>query len=108
MHTPWGQSDYQQEHGVGITFYGTPSHGGFKLSAKLNNQIPQYFRDATWGNLGAAGWYEEDCDAAIDIVLFADRFEAKAVADSLDLLAHYLPIEYQRWEAAKLEAVIRD
>lgn len=55
MRTPWGQSDHEQRYAEGVTFYGTPSHGGFKLSAARNREVvPSLRLDG--------GWYEEDCD----------------------------------------------
>jgi hypothetical protein len=67
MFTPWGTSDYRKEYAPGIVFYGTPSHGGFKLDAAHNAQIRDEWRieDA---------WYEEDCDANYVAATFPDLF----------------------------------
>lgn len=56
--TPWGRSDYAKEYAPGIVWYGTPSHGGFKLDRERNAAVPDYMRRE-------GGWYEEDCDWAI-------------------------------------------
>lgn len=77
--TPWGKSDHRVSHGRGITFYGTPSHGGFKVCATLNAQIPDALRLAD-------GWYEEDCEWARVALAFPDRFtpeEVQAARSSL-------------------------
>lgn len=35
-YTPWGKADYEKVYAEGIVFYGTPSHGGFKLDRERN------------------------------------------------------------------------
>jgi hypothetical protein len=56
--TPWGKADHVRQIAEGIEFIGTPRHGGYKLSRKLNAQVHQAWRKA-------GGWYEEDCEYAI-------------------------------------------
>ena len=41
MYTPWGQSDSQTRLGDGITFYGTPSHGGIKVDHDIKYLVWQ-------------------------------------------------------------------
>lgn len=55
MLTPWGLSDYQEDIAPGMTLYGTPSHGGIKLSPELNKAVHPALRNED-------GWYEEDCE----------------------------------------------
>lgn len=59
--SPWGKIDYIDQKHPEIIQVGTPSHGGFKVYARLNKQIPESFRSEN-------GWYEED--SAADIVFF--------------------------------------
>jgi hypothetical protein len=89
--TPWGKSQNTTKHGPGITFYETAGHGGFKVSAKLNEQIHVAFRDplASFGKHRAKGWYEEDCDAAIVIVSFPGRFTTEQVSAAHLQVAHW-------------------
>jgi len=61
--TPWGAAQTADRYQKGITFYTTSSHGGFKVCATLNVQIPEYMRDA-------GGWYEEDCDWSVVATIF--------------------------------------
>jgi len=68
MMTPWGLSDSEERIIEGVTFYGTPSHGGFHLSPERERQLSVKLSehgisvmDARMGY--AAGWYEEDCCA---------------------------------------------
>lgn len=71
MHTPWGVSDYRKEYAPGVVFYGTPSHGGFKLSPERNSQIRAEWRI---DNYPWPGWYEEDCDANYVAATFPELF----------------------------------
>jgi hypothetical protein len=100
--TPWGRADCATRFTRGITFYSTPGHGGFKVSKKLNKRIPFDFQTASFAGLGVNGWYEEDEDAAIVIVFFADFREGlfsaeqvKAAHASLKA-SRYLAIPYAR------------
>ena len=52
--SPWGGIDHAEQYAEGVHSVGTPSHGGFKLSAAMNRQMPAALRSA-------GGWYEEDC-----------------------------------------------
>lgn len=98
MRTPWGESDSSKQYAEGITFYGTPSHGGFHLSAKQNRLVPDYLRDATWGDLGAGGWYEEDCDWSIVAVVFPHLFTAEDLENARRTLATYHPEQLKRFD----------
>jgi len=64
--TPWGASQQRLKLGTGINMYSTASHGGIKVSEKLNRSIPAQFREES-------GWYEEDCRAAIPLYFLADH-----------------------------------
>ncbi len=85
MHTPWGTSDYRKEFEPGVVFYGTPSHGGFKLDDAHNDQIRAEWRRDD-------GWYEEDCDANYVAATFphllpdADQDE---VAEAIEWVENY-------------------
>jgi hypothetical protein len=65
--TPWGISDYKKTYARGINFYGTPSHGGFKLSATLNAKVDPRLRIES-------GFYEEDEEWCIVAFTFPDIF----------------------------------
>jgi hypothetical protein len=56
--TPWGTADWVSRPAPGAVQVSTPGHGGFKLSAEGNREIPASLRNAS-------GWYEEDCEAGI-------------------------------------------
>ena len=67
MYTPWGESEAKKTYAEGITFYQTPSHGGFHVLPDQNAKI-----HAAWRR--ADGWYEEDVDWAITAMTFPDLF----------------------------------
>ena len=52
-YTPWGKADHEKVHAEGIVFHGTPSHGGFKLSAERLARMHPALRETD-------GWFEED------------------------------------------------
>ena len=88
--TPWGLSQAKQNFAVGINFYSTASHGGFKVSTKKNELIPEYMRNSN-------GWYEEDCDWAKVVVVFNEYFEIEAYNDACNTLRNWFPDEYEQF-----------
>jgi hypothetical protein len=65
MLTPWGKSDSMQRIQRGLSFVGTPSHGGFMVSdgvARKQLSSAALLRGQRCGNYYA---FEEDCDAYI-------------------------------------------
>lgn len=101
MMTPWGMSDRATAYGAGITFYGTPSHGGFHLDEATNAEVPAYLRADTFNKQGERGWYEEDCDWAIVAVVFPDRFLPENVARAKVIMAGSHAEFYARFLAEK-------
>ena len=89
MNTPWGKSDYKEDIAEGITFYGTPSHGGFKLRSKQNKQMPEYMRNTD-------GWYEEDCEWSKVATIFPSAFNAKSQIDAQNTLKNWMPDIYEK------------
>lgn len=89
MRTPWGDSDYEREYADGITFYGTPSHGGFHLSVERELELDMKLaavgltaREARMGY--PKSWYEEDCSALAVVWAWYPLFED----DSNQLASH--------------------
>lgn len=78
MYTPWGQSQYSEQYGIGVVFYETPSHGGFKLATAKNNMVPVMFRNND-------GWYEEDCEVWKVILTFPELFQTGPTLSGLDV-----------------------
>lgn len=90
--TPWGKSDHSKKYARGIVFYGTPGHGGFHVSAKLNEKIHPAFRK---GHDASRGWYEEDCAWAIVAMHFPEAFKSEEAASARKVVKNYWPDEYE-------------
>lgn len=71
--TPWGRADFQIVYAAGITFFSTPSHGGFYVSPTLRNAMPEPYRSHP-PFCRQPGWYEEDCDWAVVALSFPQFF----------------------------------
>jgi hypothetical protein len=65
--TPWGTADSADHIAPGIVVVGTPGHGGVKLSPERNRQIHSALRNAS-------GWYEEDCESYIPMMMHPEAF----------------------------------
>lgn len=74
--TPWGIADHVEQVAEGITFYSTPSHGGYHLSPERVADVPQRYRDyaAKWSKGHGDQWYEEDCAALAVVLTFPEHF----------------------------------
>jgi len=55
----------------GIVVVGTASHGGIWLSPERVERLPEVLRSKT------LPWFEEDCDAALVILAFAEHFSTE-------------------------------
>jgi hypothetical protein len=92
--TPWGRADYRETIAEGIDFYGTPSHGGFRISAEREAELDRKLRceglSAEAARMGySPGWYEEDCAALAVLYAFPGFFPPEAVALALDHLRYW-------------------
>lgn len=67
IYTPWGKADYSETKALGIVFYATPSHGGFKLSETRQEEMPEEWRSRD-------SYYEEDCEWCVVALTFPDLF----------------------------------
>ena len=88
IHTPWGVADYAREYAEGIVFYGTPSHGGFKLSAERLAQMHSALREKD-------GWFEEDCAWAKVAFAFPECFADEQREAAIRTLKDWCPDEYE-------------
>lgn len=65
MQTPWGKSDSETKPARGVTWVGTPGHGGFMIAkgvAKKSLSLAAQKRGESYGRYLA---YEEDCAFAM-------------------------------------------
>ena len=84
IHTPWGNSQNIEKISRGLEFVDTSGHGGIKVSDELNKQIPLWVKEGTYRKLGLKGWYEEDCDWCIPVIVFSKVFYAWAKEENSD------------------------
>jgi hypothetical protein len=89
MQTPWGKSQYSRKIATGIMFYGTAGHGGLHISEKKNQCIPDYMRNEN-------GWYEEDCESAIPMIVFT-VFDNNQKIIAEKTLKNYFPKMYEKF-----------
>jgi hypothetical protein len=98
MYTPWGPSQETYPVIAGMVFVSTASHGGVKLDAARNRQMPEYLRRP-------GGWYEEDCEWCLPVIVFEAEILAgsnesfiKAIQEGAHrrTMANWFPDEYER------------
>lgn len=89
--TPWGKPDTVTKIAPGLTFYSTPSHGGYWLSPERVAEMPAPLRDfEPWGAFHGPGrFYEEDCDWSVVCLAFPQYFPPDAITAALTTLQHY-------------------
>lgn len=76
-HSVWGPVQTEKSYGEGITHVTTAGHGGFVLSPEMNEHVKVKFPDfKPWG--GHERSYEEDCDWAVVVATFPDRFPSSS------------------------------
>lgn len=89
--TPWGLSDSATEVAEGITIYTTATHGGIHLNGARNARVPDYMRRA-------GGWYEEDSEFAIAVMVFPDELEGYYDLESAnEVFKNFYPDSYERF-----------
>jgi hypothetical protein len=98
-HTPWGRPDTITEIAPGITFYSTPSHGGYHLSPARIASMPKPLRD--FQPFAGPGFYEEDCDWSIVCLAFPQFFPADAIPAAMNTLKHSKPEIYEEAKAMR-------
>jgi hypothetical protein len=65
VNTPWGISDSKTTLARGVSWVGTPSHGGFLVTKTAANKLLSAAAIKRGREFGAYLAFEEDCDAAI-------------------------------------------
>jgi hypothetical protein len=81
VETPWGRAETARLQGEGVVFYSTPSHGGFRLDARRNAQIPERWRNES-------RWYEEDWQWAKVAVSFPELFADDDLDTARQIMAY--------------------
>lgn len=88
--SPWGTVDQVHLVAEGIWSVSTAGHGGLKLDAGRNSKVPQYMRSP-------GGWYEEDCEWSIPVVVHGASFPEELVKKALETLRNWFPDQYQAY-----------
>ena len=94
--SPWGKVQFCEQIAEGIVSVSTAGHGGLKLSAKRNNQIPEEARIHT-------GWYEEDCEWAIVALVFPEEFPTVPASAIVQCCKEYNPAAYEAITGEKVK-----
>lgn len=122
--TPWGRSDYKKSYQRGVTFHGTPGHGGLHVAAGLAARIPEQARAAAAIRWKSGDWYEEDCAYLVPLLALpgladsmgVDKAEASGqlirwygpdVARCLGVDPAEWPVSLARWEEDQTEKRMR-
>ena len=77
MNTPWGKSDSKITLTRGISWVGTPSHGGFAITPSAALTYLSTAAVARAEKYGSYYFFEEDCDASIVLFELAAGLLAK-------------------------------
>jgi hypothetical protein len=92
--TPWGVSDYEKKFERGLTWVGTPSHGGFLVGKAYARKHLTPAAVAEGQPFGQYLAYEEDCDAAIvlyELPQTREGFSDVTDADLVESLSRWHP-----------------
>lgn len=96
--SPWGRVQDWTQHGDGIEFVSTAGHGGFHLDRTRMQTFRKLF--PRFDTYAGGPWFEEDCDAALVIVAFPDRFSREEVWTAFESIKHMARHGYDRFTDA--------
>ena len=99
--SPWSEIEtvetlWDDGKGRSAYFVTTASHGGIKLSLKLENEMPEYLKSPRHTD---TGWYEEDCEWSLVFIQWPGMFWHQGDATRIEplrkaahaTLKHYYP-----------------
>jgi len=84
-HSPWGTIDSVEELADGITFVGTPGHGGIRLGPERIDEMPEPYRRFQ-SRHAKPPFYEEDCDWAVPVLAFAEEVPIDHVRNAIGIV----------------------
>lgn len=93
--TPWGATQQATEYAPGIVFHSTAGHGGFHLDAARMRQFRS--RLPSFTTYAGGPWFEEDCDAAVVVVVFPEAFDDDAVRSCTEQIHSMAKGGYERF-----------
>ena len=100
--SPWGAIDSVTELAPGAWFVTTPSHGGIKLDLK-RFPMPKEFQ---LHHMNELGWYEEDCEAALVVIVYPSLFKPGALEEAEFMVKSVYPHEYMAY--TKIEVKLEE
>lgn len=91
--TPWGLSDDAGNPvAEGITFYSTPSHGGYRVSeARRSEMHPALRAIGDESDFHGPGWFEEDCEWVALALTWPNLYPVEAREVAQEIAARYYP-----------------
>jgi len=104
--SPWGAIQWLEHMSPGIDSVSTAGHGGIKLSRERNAAMPKELRRP-------GGWYEEDCEAAMPMWIYADDlgFDQERKEIVKGVVIRWFPDEYEAFTGEIIppgESLIKD
>ena len=110
--SPWGQIDNTQKTSVsGVMFVDTPSHGGYRVTAKRAKEMHPALFDLAIDYGSRYYWFEEDCDWVAVVItwpelghsgLFPELLADSSIrANALKSLRYWQPETYKAFIAYK-------
>jgi len=94
-YSPWGTIQSVKTIFDGCQFVSTAGHGGYYLTPELNQKVPKYLKNVSWGQQATKGWYEEDCDAIFVVLSFPTNFSQNSYDIAKKMLKSYKPNVYE-------------
>jgi hypothetical protein len=94
MITPWENSDSETKYDRGLTWVGTPSHGGFLIGKAYARKHLTPAAIAEGEPCGQYLAFEEDCDAAIilfELPVTREGFSHVSDAELIESLSRWHP-----------------
>lgn len=87
-YSPWGPVQSSTELAPGITLIETAGHGGIRLSAERQKQLPAWAKQIESRFCSKPTWWEEDCEMVIPYIVFYEELGSR-VKKSRRELAEY-------------------
>lgn len=99
MNTPWGKSDSKTTVTRGISFVGTPSHGGFAVTPSAALKFLSTSAVSRALKYGSYYFFEEDCDYAIVMLELLEKAKSLLAVLGTIPTRESLIASLSRWHA---------
>jgi len=92
--TPWGMADQSKKIARGIVFYSTPGHGGFKITEKRFQEMPDAIKKAIPKHRYYL-WFEKDDAFCLVMLSFPSFFQESDIDCAKKTLKNWYPDIYE-------------